>query len=177
MRFIKELIDTIKKKDPSIKSTVEVFLYPCFKALLYYKIAHYFYLKKHYFIARYLSEKAKRKTGIEIHPGAIIGKGLFIDHGTGVVIGETTIIKDNVLIFHDVTLGGTSDHKEKRHPTIGNNVLIGAGAKILGNITIGDNVKIGANAVILKDVEENSTVVGVPGKVVKKSMSQKTIDE
>lgn len=168
MKFITDLIQTIKRKDPSIKTTMEVFLYPCFKVMIYYKIAHYFYLKHHYWIARYLSEKAKRKTGIEIHPGAVIGKGFFIDHGSGVVIGETTIIKDNVTLFHDVTLGGISSEPTKRHPTIGNNVFIGTGAKILGNIIIGDNVKIGANAVVLKDVEADSTIVGVPGKIVKK---------
>lgn len=166
MGFIKELIRAIKQKDPAITSTIEVFIYPCFKALIYYKISHYFYIKKHYLIARYISEKAKRKTGIEIHPGAIIGKGLFIDHGTGVVIGETAIIGDNVTMFHGVTLGGTGKEKGKRHPTIGNNVFIGSGAKLLGNINIGDNVKIGANAVVLKDVPSNATVVGVPGKIV-----------
>lgn len=142
-------------------------LCPTFRALLYYKISHYFYIKKHFLIARYISEKAKRKTGIEIHPGATIGKGLFIDHGTGVVIGETAIIGNNVTLFHGVTLGGTGKEKGKRHPTIGNNVFIGSGAKILGNIIIGDNVKIGANAVILKNVPSNVTIVGVPGKIVK----------
>lgn len=167
MSYIRDLIATVKRNDPAIKSTVEVFLYPCFKALIYYKIAHYLYVKKWFFMARLLSERAKRKTGIEIHPGATIGKGLFIDHGVGVVIGETTIIGNNVVIFHGVTLGGTTSSKGKRHPTIGNNVLIGTGAKVLGNITIGDNVKIGANAVILKDVEANTTVVGIPGRVVK----------
>ncbi len=166
MQFIKELIKSIKEKDPALSSTFEVLLYPCFKAMIYYKIAHYFYKKKHFFIARYISEKAKRKTGIEIHPGATIGKGLFIDHGTGVVIGETAIIGDNVLLYHGVTLGGTGKQKGKRHPTIGNNVMIGCGAKILGNITIGDNAKIGANAVVLKDVPKNATVVGVPGKIL-----------
>lgn len=171
MGYIKEQIKVIKEKDPAISSTLEVFLYPCFKALLYYKVSHYFYLKKHYLIARYISEKAKRKTGIEIHPGATIGKGLFIDHGTGVVIGETAIIGDNVTMFHGVTLGGTGKEKGKRHPTIGNNVFIGSGAKILGNITIEDNVKIGANAVVVKNIKKNTTVVGVPGKVVKKRKS------
>ena len=167
MGFIKEEIKAIKQKDPAITSSVEVLLYPCFKALIYYKISHYFYNKKHYLIARYISEKAKRKTGIEIHPGAKIGKGLFIDHGTGVVIGETAIIGDNVTMFHGVTLGGTGKEKGKRHPTIGNNVFIGSGAKLLGNINIGDNVKIGANAVVLKDIPQNATVVGIPGKIVK----------
>ena len=167
MGFIKEQIKAIKEKDPAITSTIEVFLYPCFKALIYYKTSHYFYKKKHYLIARYISEKAKKKTGIEIHPGAKIGKGLFIDHGTGVVIGETAIIGDNVTMFHGVTLGGTGKEKGKRHPTIGNNVFIGSGAKLLGNINIGDNVKIGANAVVLKDVPSNATVVGIPAKIVK----------
>ena len=121
-----------------------------------------------FFMARLISEHAKRRTGIEIHPGAKIGKGLFIDHGTGVVIGQTAIIGDNVTMFHGVTLGGTGNEKtKKRHPTIGNNVFIGSGAKILGNINIGNNVKIGANAVVLNDVEEGRTVVGIPGYVVK----------
>ena len=168
IRFIKEQIITIKEKDPAIKNTLEVFMYPSFKALIYYKISHYFYKKKHFLIAKHISEKAKRKTGIEIHPGAIIGKNLFIDHGTGVVIGETAVVGDNVTMFHGVTLGGTGKQKGKRHPTIGNNVLIGCGAKILGNITIGDNVKVGANAVILKDVPSNVTVVGVPGRIINK---------
>lgn len=167
MSFIKEQIKAIKDNDPAITSNLEIFLYPSFKAQIYYKIAHYFYQRKRFLIARYISEKTKRKTGIEIHPGAKIGKGLFIDHGTGVVIGETAEIGDNVVLFHGVTLGGTGKEKGKRHPTIGNNVFIGSGAKILGNITIGDNVKIGANAVILKDIEENTTVVGVPGHIVK----------
>lgn len=165
---ITEIINTIKERDPAIKSTKEALLYPCFKAMVYYYLSHKLYLKKRFFIARYLCEKAKRKTGIEIHPGATIGKNLFIDHGTGVVIGETAIIGDNVTMFHGVTLGGTGNEKDKkRHPTIGNNVFIGSGAKILGNITIGNNVKIGANAVVLKDVEDDRTVVGIPGYVVK----------
>lgn len=161
MSFIRDQIELIRKKDPAIKSNLEVFLYPSFKAIIYYKVAHYFYLKKRYFIARYLSEKAKRKTGIEIHPGSTIGKNLFIDHGTGVVIGETTVIGDNVLIYHGVTLGGVENKKKKRHPTINDNVIIGCGAKILGDITIGTNAKIGANAVVLKDVENDKTIVGI----------------
>ena len=169
MSFIKEQINTIKKNDPSIKSNIEALLYPSFKAQLYYKLSHYLYLKKHYFLARYICEKAKRKTGIEIHPGAKIGKNLFIDHGYGVVIGETAEIKDNVIIFHGVTLGGTGKEKGKRHPTIGNNVFIGSGAKIIGNITVEDNVKIGANAVVLKSIKKETTVVGIPGKIVKKN--------
>lgn len=167
--FIKDQIKTIKKNDPAIHSTFEVILYPSFRAQIYHKISKFFYNRKRYFIARLISEFAKRRTGIEIHPGATIGKNLFIDHGMGVVIGETTIIKDNVVIFHQVTLGGTGKEKGKRHPTIENNVLIGTGAKVLGNITIGDNSKIGANSVVLTDIEENSTVVGVPGKTIKRN--------
>lgn len=166
-KYIKEQIRTVMEKDPSISKPFEVLLCPSFKALIYYKISHYFYERKHLILARYISEKAKRKTGIEIHPGATIGKRLFIDHGTGVVIGETAIVGNDVTLFHGVTLGGTGKEKGKRHPTIGNNVFIGSGAKILGNIIIGNNVKIGANAVILKDVPSNVTIVGVPGKIVK----------
>ena len=166
--YIKDEIKNIKKNDPAIKSNMEVFLYPSFKAIINYRISHYFYNKKHYFIARYLSERSKRKTGIEIHPGAQIGKNLFIDHGMGVVIGETAIIGDNVIIYQGATLGGTGKEKGKRHPTIGNNVMISAGAKILGSFKVGDNSKIGAGSVVLKEVPPNSTVVGIPGKVVKK---------
>ncbi len=168
-KYIKEQIRTVMEKDPSISKPFEVLLCPSFKALIYYKISHYFYERKHLILARYISEKAKRKTGIEIHPGATIGKRLFIDHGTGVVIGETAIVGNDVTLFHGVTLGGTGKEKGKRHPTIGNNVFIGSGAKILGNIVIGNNVKIGANAVILKNVPSNVTIVGVPGKIVKTS--------
>lgn len=163
---MKDIIRVIKERDPAIHSTFEVFLYPFFKVMMYYKIAHWFYIRNHYWIARYLSEKGKRKTGIEIHPGATIGKGLFIDHGTGVVIGETAIIGENVTMFHGVTLGGLGG-TGKRHPTVGNNVLIGTGATVLGNINVGDNAKIGASAVVLKDVPTNVTVVGIPAKVVK----------
>ena len=167
MNFIKEEINTILKNDPSIHSIIEVFLYPSFKVKLYYKISHFLYKRKRFLIARIISEKAKRKTGREIHPGATIGKNLFIDHGMGVVIGETCVIGDNVTLFHGVTLGGTGKEKGKRHPTIGNNVFIGSGAKILGNITIGNNVKIGANSVILESIPDNVTVVGIPGKIIK----------
>lgn len=172
-KFIKDQINTIKKRDPAIKSVLEVFLYPSFRAQFYYKISKFFYKHKMYFIARLISEFTKRRTGIEIHPGATIGKNLFIDHGMGVVIGQTAIIGDNVTIFHGVTLGGTGNEKtKKRHPTIGNNVFIGSGAKILGNIKIGDNVKIGANAVVLKNVEKNRTIVGIPGYVVKENVKK-----
>lgn len=166
MSFIRSQINLIKCKDPAIKNIFEVFLYPSFRALLYYKIAHFLYVKKRYFMARYLSERAKRKTGIEIHPGATIGKRLFIDHGFGVVIGETAIVGDDVLIYHGVTLGGVSTSSGKRHPTIGDGVMIGCGAKILGDIVIGDNVKIGANAVVLCDVAPDTTLVGIPAKEV-----------
>lgn len=168
IKYIKEEMEIIKTRDPAIKSNLEVFLYPSFKVIIRYRIAHYFYKKKHYLIARYISEKAKRKTGIEIHPGAEIGKGLFIDHGTGVVIGETAKIGDNVTIYQGVTLGGTGKEKGKRHPTIEDNVMISTGAKVLGSFVVGENSKIGAGSVVLKEVPKNSTVVGIPGKVVKK---------
>ena len=180
LNYIKEEIDVIKRKDPAIKGNMEVFLYPSFKVIIGYRLAHYFYLKKHYFIARYISEKAKKKTGIEIHPGAQIGKNLFIDHGMGVVIGETTIIGDNVTIYQGATLGGTGKETGKRHPTIENNVMISAGSKILGAITIGENSKIGAGSVVLKDVPKNCTVVGIPGKIVKKDdvkIESNTLDQ
>ena len=162
MKYIKELIKTIKQRDPAIKSNIEAILYPCFKVLIYYKIAHFLYEHKIYFLARLISERAKRRTGIEIHPGAVIGERLFIDHGCGVVIGETSVIGNDVLIYHGVTLGGTGKDTGKRHPTVGNNVVIGCGAKVLGPINIGNNVKIGANSVVLKDVPDDSTTVGIP---------------
>lgn len=164
----KEEAKIIRERDPAIKSDWEVLLYPCFKALRSYKKAHKQYLKGHYLRARYISQKAARKTGIEIHPGATIGKGLFIDHGHGVVIGETTIIGDNVTIYQGVTLGGTGKEQGKRHPTIEDNVMISVGAKVLGSFTIGENSKIGAGSVVLEEVPPNSTVVGVPGRVVKR---------
>lgn len=161
MKFIKEQIHLIKEKDPALKCVWEVFLYPSFIVQIYYKLAHFLYLHKHYFWARYFSEKGKRKTGIEIHPGAVLGRNLFIDHGAGVVIGETAVVGNNVVLHHGVTLGGVSDTKEKRHPTIEDNVMIGAHAQILGNIVIHKNAKIGAGAIVLCDVLENETVVGV----------------
>lgn len=165
-KYLKSLFEFIKKHDPSVHSNWELLFFPGVKVIIYYIISRRFYLKGHYFISKYLTERAKRKTGIEIHPGAVIGKNLFIDHGFGVVIGETSIIGDNVIIYQGVTLGGTGKDTGKRHPNIGNNVFIGAGAKILGNITIGNNVKIGANAVVLKDVPDNVTAVGVPSQIV-----------
>ena len=165
--MLRDVIKVIKEKDPAIKSTFEVLLSPGFRALVYYKFSHWFYLRKHFFIARWLCERAKRKTGIEIHPGATIGKRLFIDHGMGIVIGETAIIGDDVTIYHGVTLGGVSTAKKKRHPTIGNNVMIGCCSIILGDIKIGNNSKIGANSVVLKNVKSNTTVVGIPAKKIK----------
>lgn len=169
--YIKSEITNIKKHDPSIKKNIEVFLYPSFKAIILYRIANYLYKNKHYVIARFISERVKRKTGIEIHPGATLGKNIFIDHGMGVVIGETAILKNNITIYQGVTLGGTGKDTGKRHPTIESNVMIGSGAKILGPITIGKNVKIGANAVVLKDVPPNTTVVGIPAKIINKKNS------
>lgn len=168
MRFIKEEIKVIYERDPAIKTPWEVFLYPSFHAILRYRVANWFYRRKRFFIARWIAVRATRKTGIEIHPGATIGKGLFIDHGLGVIIGETTIIGDNVTIYQGVTLGGTGKESGKRHPTIGDNVMISAGAKVLGSFKVGDDSKIGAGSVVLKEVPPNSTVVGIPGKVVRR---------
>ena len=166
-KYFKEEAAIIRERDPAIKSNLEVLLYPSFWAIRKYRKAHKYYLKGKYFKARRISQKAARKTGIEIHPGATIGKGLFIDHGHGVVIGETTVIGNNVTIYQGVTLGGTGKEKGKRHPTIEDNVMISVGAKVLGSFTIGENSKIGAGSVVLAEVPPNSTVVGVPGRVVK----------
>lgn len=165
--YIKEEIRVIEKSDPAFHSSIEVLLYPGFKALLYYRLAHYLYLKEHLFVARWLSQRAARKTGIEIHPGAIIGKGCFIDHGNGVVIGETAVIGNNVTLYQGVTLGGTGKEKGKRHPCLKDNVMVGAGTRILGAITIGENTKVGAGSVVLEDIPDNCTVVGIPGKIVR----------
>ena len=166
---IREEINSIKERDPAARSSLEVFfLYPSFKALRAYRRAHKHYLKGHFFRARAISQRALRKTGIEIHPGAKIGKGLFIDHGSGVVIGETTEIGDNCTIYQNVTLGGTGKETGKRHPTLGNNVMVGAGARVLGPFKVGDNCKIAANAVVLSEVPPNCTAVGVPAKIVKR---------
>lgn len=166
-QYFKEQAAVIREKDPAIKTDWEVLLYPSFWAIYRYRKAHKLYRRGHYFRARYISQRTARKTGIEIHPGATIGKGFFIDHGHGVVIGETTIIGDNVTLYQGVTLGGTGKEKGKRHPTIGDNVMISAGAKVLGSFTIGDNSKVGAGSVVLEEVPANCTVVGVPGRVVK----------
>lgn len=166
-KYFKEEAAIIRERDPAIKSDWEVLLYPSFKAIWKYRKAHKLYEKGHYFRARWISQRAARETGIEIHPGAVIGKGLFIDHGHGVVIGETTIIGDNVTLYQGVTLGGTGKETGKRHPTLEDNVMVSVGAKVLGSFTIGENSKIGAGSVVLKEVPPNSTVVGVPGCVVK----------
>ena len=155
IKYIKEEFQVITERDPAIKTPAEVLLYPSFRAILSYRLAHKWYLKGHYFWARWLSQRTVRKTGIEIHPGATIGKGLFIDHGSGVIIGETAIIGDNVTLYQGVTLE--------------DNVMVSAGAKILGSFTIGENSKIGAGSVVLKEVPPNCTVVGVPGRIVKRN--------
>jgi len=164
---IREDVDAICQRDPAAKSRFEVItLYSGLHALLMYRAAHKLHTDGHTYFARMISQGAKFLTGIEIHPGATIGRGLFIDHGSGVVIGETTIIGDNCTLYQGVTLGGTGKETGKRHPTLGNNVMVGAGAKLLGAFTVGDNSKIAAGAVVLGDVPENCTAVGIPAKVV-----------
>ena len=179
---LKEDIKAFRDRDPAARSDLEIyFLYPGFKAIRMHRRAHFYYKHGLMFLARYVSQKAARKTGIEIHPGATIGRRLVIDHGTGIVIGETTEIGDDVLIYQGVTLGGTGKDTGKRHPTIGNNVMISAGAKVLGPFKIGDNSRVAAGAVVLEEVPPNSTVVGVPARVVrqdgKKVSSNKTLDQ
>ena len=165
---IREQIDTVFHGDPAAKSAVEIFFcYPGFHSILLHRTAHRLHLAGFPLLARIISQFNRTVTGIEIHPGATIGRRCFIDHGMGVVIGETTEIGDDVLLYQGVTLGGTGKEKGKRHPTIGNNVVIGTGAKILGNITIGDHTKIGAGSVVIRSVPDHSTVVGVPGRVVR----------
>ena len=167
IRHIKEEFQVIQERDPAIKTPLEVLLYPSFRVMIQYRKAHKLYLKGHYFLARWISQRAARKTGIEIHPGATIGKGLFIDHGSGVIIGETTIIGDNVTLYQGVTLGGNGKETGKRHPTLEDNVMVSAGAKIIGSFTIGANSKIGAGSVVLEEVPPNCTVGGIPGRVVR----------
>lgn len=172
MGILRDLVydaKSIAERDPAVRSMIEVvLLYPGFHALISHRFAHWFYKRNLFFIARLISQVNRFFTGIEIHPGAKIGRGLFIDHGMGVVIGETAEIGSNCTIYHGATLGGTGKDKGKRHPTIGNNVLISTGAKILGPFKVGDNSRIGANAVVLREVEPNTTVVGVPGRTVRK---------
>ena len=167
LNFFVSDVNSAFKKDPAAHSILEVLTsYPGIKAVLLYRVAHFFWIIKMPFIPRYISEIARQITGIEIHPGAEIGSDFFIDHGGGVVIGETSEIGENVTLYQGVVLGGTSNNPVKRHPTLGNNVVVGTGAKLLGAITIGDNVKIGANSVVIEDVPANSVVVGVPGKII-----------
>ena len=165
---LKAELDSIIDRDPAARSRLEVFfLYSGFKAVRSYRIAHWFFEHHHKFIARYISQRARHKTGIEIHPGARIGRGLFIDHGMGVVIGETSEIGDWCTLYQGVTLGGTGKDHGKRHPTLGNNVLVGAGAKILGPFHVGDNARVAAGAVVLEEVPANATAVGVPAQIVR----------
>lgn len=171
-------LERVLNEDPAAKSKIEVLLlYPCIHALISYRISHYFYKHKKFFLARLISQVSRFFTGIEIHPGAKIGKGLFIDHGMGVVIGETAEVGDNVTLYHGVTLGGTGKDSGKRHPTIENDVIIGTGAKVLGPIIIGKGAKIGANAVVLQNVPAGATAVGVRAKNIVRSMPTATIIE
>ena len=169
LKIIKYDVKAIRDRDPAARSDAEVILlYSGFHALVAYRVAHKLHEEKHYLSARAVSQIARHLTGIEIHPGAKIGKGLVIDHGMGVVIGETTEIGDNCTIYQGVTLGGTGKDVGKRHPTLGNGVMVGAGAKVLGPFKIGDNTKIAANAVVLEEIPENCTAVGIPAKIVKR---------
>lgn len=162
-----ELLRTYMEKDPAATSTISTLInYPGVHAIGFHRVAHFFYKKRRFFWSRFVSQVGRFLTGIEIHPGAQIGKNLFIDHGMGVVIGETAVVGDNCTIYHQVTLGGTGKEKGKRHPTLGDGVLVSTGAKVLGPITIGNGAKIGANAVVLADVPENATAVGIPAKVI-----------
>ena len=167
IRDLKEAYEVYRERDPAIRSYWDVILYPCYHAIRAYRRAHKLWLKGKTFRARWISQMAARRTGIEIHPGATIGKGFFIDHGTGVVIGETTEIGDYVTLYQGVTLGGTGKEQGKRHPTLEDGVMVSAGAKILGSITIGKNTKVGAGSVVLDPVPPNCTVVGVPGRIVR----------
>jgi serine O-acetyltransferase len=165
---LREYIQTIQREDPAAKSPLEILLcYPGLHAVLFHRVAHWFYRRRLYVLARFISHCARFLTGIEIHPGAKIGKRLFIDHGLGVVIGETAEIGDDVLLYQGVTLGGTGNQRGKRHPTLGNRVVVGAGAAILGDIHLGDDVKVGAGSVVVHSVPDGATVVGIPGRVVK----------
>lgn len=178
-KTLKSDINAILERDPAARSKAEVlFLYSGFKAVRSHRKAHWFYNHNHKFIARFISQRSRHKTGIEIHPAAKIGKGLFIDHGMGVVIGETTVIGDNCTIYQNVTLGGTGKDTGKRHPTLGNNVLVGAGAKVLGPFKVGDNARIAAGAVVLSEVPANATAVGVPARIVKlNGIRSETLDQ
>ena len=178
---LKRDIDAVLARDPAVHSRAEVvFCYPGFRAVRRHRRAHRAYEKGHFFWARLISARTKRLTGIDIHPGAQIGEGLFIDHGTGVVIGETAVLGKNVTLYQGVTLGGTGKDKGKRHPTLGDNVMVGAGAKVLGPINIGNNVKVAANAVVLKDIPDNCTAVGVPARIARmagQKVQQQDLDQ
>jgi len=177
-RTIREQIDTIFREDPAAKSVLEIlFCYPGFHAILFHRLAHRLYRAGFTTLARMISQMSRFLTGIEIHPGAQIGRRFFIDHGMGVVIGETAIIGDDCLLYQGVTLGGTGKERGKRHPTLGNHVVVGSGAKVLGNITIGNHVRIGAGSVVLKSVPDHSTVVGVPGRIVRTRLDNEEVLE
>ena len=169
MKNVRNEIRVIRERDPAIHSNMEVFLYPSFKVMLHYRVAHKLYKSGHYFLARWLSQRAVRKTGIEIHSGAEVGENCFIDHRNGVMIGETGVAGNNMTLYQGVTLGGTGKEHGKRHPTIGDNVMISAGAKIIGSFRIGENSKIGAGSVVIEEVPPNCTVVGVPGRIVRRN--------
>ncbi len=174
---LRDDIQAVLTRDPAVKGVAEVLLcYPGYRAIRRHRRAHRAYEKGHFLYARWLSARTYRKTGIDIHPGARIGRSFFIDHGSGVVIGETAVIGDSVTLYQGVTLGGTGKETGKRHPTLGNNVTVGAGAKILGPITIGSHVKVGAGAIVLRDVPDNCTVVGNPGRIVRRSAPPPDVD-
>lgn len=177
LKTLREEIETVLNNDPAAKSKLEIiFCYPGFHAILFYRVAHWFWVKDFFFIGRLLSHLGRFFTGIEIHPGATIGKRFFIDHGMGVVIGETAEIGNDVTLYHGVTLGGVSLEKVKRHPTVEDNVVIGSGAKVLGPFTVKKNARIGSNSVVVKEVPEDATVVGIPGKIVKSTEDKKKYD-
>jgi serine O-acetyltransferase len=177
-KHVKEDIQIVFERDPAAHSTLEILTcYPGFHALLIHRISHRFWIREWKLIGRFLSHIGRFLTGIEIHPGAVIGRRFFIDHGMGVVVGETAIIGDDCTLYHGVTLGGTSWEKGKRHPTLGNDIVVGAGAKILGPLTIGDNARVGSNSVVIKDVPTNATVVGIPARQIKKGSRKSPCDE
>ena len=168
LKWLKSEITNISDKDPAARNIFEILLYPSLHAIINHKISHFFFNKKLFFLARLFSQISRSITGIEIHPGAKLGNRIFFDHGMGIVIGETSEIGDDCVIYHGVTLGGVSTEKTKRHPTLKNNVIVGAGAKILGNITLGENVRVGANSVVLQNIPDNAVAVGIPARIIKK---------
>ena len=168
-KWLQNEINNIAEKDPAVRSKIEVFLYPSLHAVINHRIAHFFQNHKLYFFARLISQFSRFFTGIEIHPGAKLGNKIFFDHGMGIVVGETAEIGDNCVIYHGVTLGGVSTSKTKRHPTLKENVTVGTGAKLLGNIVVGKNVKVGANSVVLRDVPDNAVAVGIPARIIPKT--------